>query len=384
MSSPVHIPALTGIRAIAAGMVFYGHMLVGHQTDIPDLMRYGWTGVNIFFALSGYLFTYLYTDKLLNDTFSWSDYIKRRLIRIYPLTTLLICLAVLSQWGEYSMENILLHLTLLQAWVPDSRLSLISPMWTLTVEESYYFSAPILIYILGSAFRDVSTRMQRSQTAKRFVVLACVTALLWLGTLVFANGAVKLYQNVLVFFTSYWDNEAWTFTILGRIVDFVSGMLAASIARYYLPKKCFAGDAFVVLGVCLYVAALACISAMGGPNEVGAHRLGIIAQNSVGAAAAVIIYGLHAGGIISRIFSSKPMQLLGEASFALYLLQLMPLFWWPKLGMQIFYNMQAAGMHHYAAATVSYVAINLVSIGVFIAFERPVSRYLRRRFLVGS
>jgi peptidoglycan/LPS O-acetylase OafA/YrhL len=381
MSSPVHIPALTGIRAVAAGMVFYGHMLVGHQTEIPDLMRYGWTGVNIFFALSGYLFTYLYSDKLLNNTFSWSDYIKRRLIRIYPLTTLLICLAVLSQWGEYSIPNILLHLTLLQAWVPDIRLSLISPMWTLTVEESFYFSAPILIYALGSAYNDVSRRIQHSNSTTRFLVLTCISVLLWLGTLVFANGAVKLYQNALVYFTNYWDNEAWTFTILGRIVDFVSGMLAASIARHHLPKKNVAGDAIVIIGVCLYIAALTCITSMGGPNGVGAHRLGIIAQNSVGAAAAVIIYGLHSGGIISRVLGSKPMHLMGEASFALYLLQLMPLLWWPKLGMQIFYNMQAAGMHHYVAATVSYVVINLVSIGVFFAFERPVSRYLRHRFL---
>ena len=110
MKQTKHIPALTGIRAVAAAMVFFGHMLHSRLDQTPLLVQYGWTGVNIFFALSGYLFTYLYADALLDGSFHWSEYIKRRLIRIYPLTTLLIVVAVCSAWGSYSADNIILHL----------------------------------------------------------------------------------------------------------------------------------------------------------------------------------------------------------------------------------------------------------------------------------
>lgn len=381
MTSPVHIPSLTGIRAIAAGMVFFGHMLLGHMSEVPVLMQYGWTGVNIFFALSGYLFTYLYTDKLFDGTFSWKDYIKRRIIRIYPLTSLLIGIAIVSQWGEYSLGNIATHLMLLHAWIPEYRLELISPMWTLTVEESFYFAAPILITLLGLIFREVGARWSSSSPRTRSAVIMLVAVLLWYVTLSFASGATKLYQNTLEHYSGYWDNEAWTFTIFGRIVDFASGMLAASIARYMLPKRQYFGDLIVVVGAALYVLALYSVADMGGPNNVGSHRLGILAQNSIGLAAAIMIFGLHTGGVFSRLLSSKPLQVLGEASFALYLIQLMPFVWWPHVGMQIQYNLEDAGYHYYTAATVSYVCINVVSIGVYYAFEKPVSRYLRRRFL---
>lgn len=381
MTQPKHIPALTGIRAVAAAMVFVGHMLNGHLKEIPSVFQYGWTGVNIFFGLSGYLFTYLYADKLLDGTFSWAEYIKRRLIRIYPLTSLLIAIAVLSEWGSYSLENIALHLTLLQAWVPEYRLTMISPMWTLTVEESFYFSAPVLIYYLSKLFKDRTRRYTSASTPGLLGRILVLSFIVWIGTLVAANGATKLYQNVIEHCTGYWDNEAWTFTILGRIVDFMSGMLAAAIARYVMPKKSFTADLIVIAGIGLYWSMLHLVTEFGGPNHVGEHRLGIFAQNGIGLAAAVIIYGLHAGGLFSRLFSSAPMRILGEASFALYLIQLMPFLWWPKAGMQIQYNLEGAGIGYYWAAAISFVTMNMFAVCLFYAFERPVARYLRNRFL---
>ncbi|MBM4179434.1 MAG: acyltransferase [Ignavibacteria bacterium] len=381
MSQPQHIAALTGIRAIAAGMVFYGHMLNGHLPEIPIFLQYGWTGVNVFFALSGYLFTYLYADRLIDGTFSWKDYIKRRLIRIYPLTTLLIAIAVCSRWGEFSYENIVLHLLLLQAWVPDYRLSLISPMWTLTVEESYYFSAPFLIYYISKLFGDRSTRdTARSKQVKAWRIIA-LAIVVWIVALAFANGATDLYQDIVVYGTLYWDSGAWTFTIFSRIIDFVSGMLAATVARHILPQKKYWGDFIVLVGVVLFWNAISVATDLGGPNHVGDHRLGIFIQKSIGLSAAVVIYGLHVGGLASRLLSTKVLVLLGEASFALYLIQLMPFIWWPEVGMQIQYNLEDLGINYYVAATASYVTMNVVAVSIYYAFERPVSRYLRKRYL---
>ena len=47
-------------------------MIGPHHDVVPAPLRYGWTGVNIFFALSGYLFQHLYAESLVAGVFSWS------------------------------------------------------------------------------------------------------------------------------------------------------------------------------------------------------------------------------------------------------------------------------------------------------------------------
>jgi peptidoglycan/LPS O-acetylase OafA/YrhL len=337
----------------------------------------------VFFALSGYLFTYLYSDKLLDGTFVWSDYIKRRIIRIYPLTTLLVLTVVLSQWGQHSAKDVILHLTLLHSWFPDYRHSIISPMWTLTLEESYYFSAPLLIYVMGLFYGDIDERTKDSTPSKRIILLLLLSFALLLCTIAFANGSVRLYQDVLKYCTERWDSGAFTFTIFGRIVDFVAGMLAASIARRVLPQGKFMGDLIVMVGSIAFIWGLYWMDGAGGPDKFGIHKLGLFIKYSIGIASAMVIYGLHAGGVFTRILGSKPMVVLGEVSFALYLVQLMPFLWWPIIGMQLQINLERAGLHYYSASFIAYIVLNLVSMAIYYAFERPVGRYLRTRFLAG-
>jgi peptidoglycan/LPS O-acetylase OafA/YrhL len=137
----------------------------------------------------------------------------------------------------------------------------------------------------------------------------------------------------------------------------------------------------VVLGCLAFVSALYGLESIGGPARFGVHKLGMLLQYSLGLSAAIVIYGLHSGGFFNRLLGSKPMIILGEASFALYLIQLMPFLWWPNIGMQLQYNLERAGFQHYIASIIAYIVLNLVSIGLYYAFERPLSRYLRHKFL---
>src|ERR1700692_814482 len=72
-----HVTALDGVRGVAILMVMLFHSL---------FLGFGWTGVQVFFVLSGYLIT----SVLLTDTdLSLSLYLKRfywrRALRIFPL-----------------------------------------------------------------------------------------------------------------------------------------------------------------------------------------------------------------------------------------------------------------------------------------------------------
>jgi len=68
-------PALDGLRAIAFLMVFMQHYFK---------MPWGWTGVDLFFVLSGFLITGILFDSR-NDPYRARNFYIRRTLRIFPL-----------------------------------------------------------------------------------------------------------------------------------------------------------------------------------------------------------------------------------------------------------------------------------------------------------
>ncbi len=66
MSRNAKIPALTGLRAVAASLVFFYHCFFQYVDELPlwlgALFNVGYVGVPIFFALSGFLITLRYLD----------------------------------------------------------------------------------------------------------------------------------------------------------------------------------------------------------------------------------------------------------------------------------------------------------------------------------
>jgi peptidoglycan/LPS O-acetylase OafA/YrhL len=364
----MNIPALTGIRAIAAGIVFLGHMIESHRQDIPDTLEYGWTGVSMFFALSGYLFTWRYADALLDGSFRWGRYIKRRLVRIYPLTTIIILISVLSQFGRYSLPDVALHLALLHSWVPSFRFTINSPMWTLTLEENYYLLAPFFITL----FSRIQLRLKYLRPMLLMVAAA------WIAMMFVSTTATTAYISLLEMLTGFRDNEAWTFTILGRIPDFVSGMFAAVIARTYLVRGKHSGDFIVLAGIALYVVCINLIIAHGGPRIAGHQLMGTLGFRGIAVSSAIIFYGLHAGGYASRILSTNLMLRLGECSFALYLIQFLPVGSITNIGMYTQRMLEAQGLHFILAACIGYVLFNLAAFGAYRFVERPVATWFRR------
>jgi len=113
MKSNSYIPALTGVRAIAAFFVFFHHI---NQGDFPFLIRRTLNefhmGVTMFFVLSGFLICMRYFDTCELSGKWFRKYIKNRIARIYPMYLILtiITFAAYYIWGEkiqYSMVRII-------------------------------------------------------------------------------------------------------------------------------------------------------------------------------------------------------------------------------------------------------------------------------------
>lgn len=372
------IPALTGIRAIAAGAVFFGHILQKHIHHHLDFLEYGWVGVNMFFALSGYLFYILYVDSLENNTFSWRNYVSKRFIRIYPLTILTVLICVFAMNFSFSIVDIISHITLFHGFFPNYRFTINPPLWSLTVEICFYLLAPFLIYSMSTLYAGWSKKLEGH--INRYMI-ACMTLLIWILFVAFCNGMPDIYQNWWYYFTGKWDSHVGTLTIIGRIDDFMAGMAIACYARLYPKKNLFSGDLIVLFGAIIIMFALLFTSSQGGPNLVGKHKLSDFIFPSLALGSGLIIMGLHRGGFIAKVLSTKTMVLLGEISFGLYVLHYISVPGYPKSAVSLQYYLESTGMHFIVAALICYFIYSLLAYISLRFYEKPIGSMLTKRLI---
>lgn len=82
---PIDIPALTGLRFIAAFIVFVFHIHIraplSENEFAANLFSQGAVGMTVFFMLSGFILSHRYSGKNFSD----KDFIRARVGRIYPV-----------------------------------------------------------------------------------------------------------------------------------------------------------------------------------------------------------------------------------------------------------------------------------------------------------
>jgi len=158
-----HITALDGVRGIAILSVMLHHFF-GSQDKSSTLERYlinlsevGWVGVDLFFALSGFLITGILLDKGRTLQELKRFYI-RRTLRIFPLYYLSLGIVFFllpylvqvsydysgrTQWWYWTyLTNILFVL-------PGDTLYPVPHFWSLAVEEQFYLIWPLLLLCLS-------------------------------------------------------------------------------------------------------------------------------------------------------------------------------------------------------------------------------------------
>ncbi len=160
-------PALDGLRAVAVLLVFWGH----YEVLFHPFMSWGWAGVDIFFALSGFLITGILYDT--RDTaHRFRNFYARRTLRIFPLYYGVLVLALVTtpifHWlwnpawflwftylGNYArffyVDNPLFtagaveHLVA-QPPFPHHLILFTGHLWSLCVEEQFYLIWPLVVF----------------------------------------------------------------------------------------------------------------------------------------------------------------------------------------------------------------------------------------------
>ncbi|MDX5346287.1 MAG: acyltransferase, partial [Hymenobacteraceae bacterium] len=300
-------PALTGLRAVAASMVFLFHYL--HELPLPaDTVVFGifkefHTGVLVFFVLSGFLITYHYDSDNDAGKTKYRPYLLQRLLRIYPLYLLLLCLMYLHE-GPPDFIRTFTNVTLLKTFFRYLSLSGIPQSWSLTFELVFYAGAPFLFVAI-----------------KRFGYVRFYIAVFVFGIALTAFGILlkKLEMNHYGFFESLYF-FAWG-TVFGRFTEFFAGVLLAHYIQgrflFKLPElRSFSYTTLGALGffICLYLIR----SFTDSQIQVGiATKPGLFVHNFIlPFTVALFMYGLITEKTVIRKFlSSRVLVLAGAASY---------------------------------------------------------------------
>lgn len=172
MDRKFYLPTLDGWRAVAIilVMIYHGTWLhfspdgASYNPQLWPLLKQGGFGVQVFFALSGYLICsrILYEIKFFGK-FSLSDFYIKRSFRILPPFYGFILVASLLLWvnGNTIQTNYYLYaLTFSQIYMTE-HFWYFSHFWSLCVEEYFYillssifyfFPTKKIIFILGTCF----------------------------------------------------------------------------------------------------------------------------------------------------------------------------------------------------------------------------------------
>ena len=355
-----YYPALTGVRAVAAFMVFgfhhrhlHGLGASGAGAALRAVLSELHIGVSIFFTLSGYLITARYRGQQF-DGAAWRRYLLHRVARIWPVYLALVLATFAANYPTEGRQDLArwlrefaASLTLLKGFTQRWYLTGIPQSWSLTVEECFYLLAP-LVFWLG----------WRGRPGRAWPLLALGLAALGLGT----------YAALPALGTPLFGLKA---TIFGRLPEFLLGAAFA----WYAPR---AGRGWATVGgaglLALALGLLVFIQQVTGKVSIDSYP-GVLVNNLLlPLGTAWLLHGLateptRLGGALSTPLAQR----LGRASYCFYLLHL-------GLLPRVLQPLLARWLPAAPALGVLFGLLVLASLALHYGLEQPAYRWLLARF----
>jgi peptidoglycan/LPS O-acetylase OafA/YrhL len=339
-----HYPALTGVRACLAIAVFMDHFPLWPQAHIVVYV------IAFFFVLSGFVITRMYHERIALNRAWLGRYAVNRFARIYPvywlLLTVAVCLHAPQPWSvlvaNYTLTHALFHGMPL----------LIGPSWTLTVEECFYFTAPL--------FMILARRVP-------FSVVMLVGFTLLAAALVVSKLDMSLLHTPLF---------ALSETFFGHFAEFFAGMYLGLLVTRLEARGPGGGTGqwctlIGAVGVAFLVLEMAWIYREGSFHPAA----GVLINNFlIPVPVALLYFGLiRERSALARLLSCGAARLLGRCSYVFYLLNallvgaIMPL-------------TPAAGTLRVLIIAVAFIETWLLSIVLYYLYEEPLNAWIRRSY----
>ncbi len=321
-------------------------------THLVDL---GYTAVGLFFVLSGFILATVYPE--LADLSALRRFWLARFARIYPTyaLSLLLDLPRLFLWrvAKYgvALGSVGTAVTLgsqfgmIQVWLPQLG-GLNYPSWSVATEIFFYLAFPALLPVF-SRLRGVAAN------------LAALAAICGTGITLCA------LATIIIDPASGWLGLLFERNPIFRLSDFASGMVLANLHRAIVASRDESTYSRLAIG-CLAAGLLG----FGTILWLAPHVDSMPLKSSllIPSYSAIILGLALARNGLARVLSLSPLLLLGEASYALYLIHAPVWMAFGRLGL---------------ATTQAYffylLSVLLASVALHVLFERPLRRAIVSR-----
>ncbi len=218
---------LDHLRAFAILSVFLFHyfILSGGQPEwLPDVAQFGWTGVDLFFILSGFLISSQLFIQIKNgQLISFKHFFLKRFFRIIPAflvtVTLYFCVPVFRE--KESLPPLWKFLSFTQNFGLDLKhYGTFSHAWSLCVEEHFYLLFPLILILL-----------QVSKHLKRSYLLLIVLFLAGFAFRIYSFNSLYLPRAEDEFGGIYWYKYLY-YPTYNRLDGLIAGVAIAGIYQF--------------------------------------------------------------------------------------------------------------------------------------------------------
>ncbi|GAA4156991.1 acyltransferase [Chryseobacterium ginsenosidimutans] len=305
---------------------------------ISDIFLRANVGVSYFFILSGFIMIVAYHKK---TQINYLDYYRNRFARIYPLYVVGVLLLLVTRYSDFNFYKVFLYLFGIQSWIPGDALVLNFPGWSISVEFLFYLIFPLLYnYFYSKGNKSIWI----------------IAVLIWVVTQFFSN----LYVNSLMYKGPHtMSHEFGHYFPLWHINEFLVGNLAG---LYFV--KNFRERNYDVVITLIFIAILLSLIFI----PLNFHN-GLMAVLFI-----PLIYLISSNnGILTKVFSLKPLEYLGEISYAVYIIHIPVLY---ILRSVLWENFQ---VYEHNAVFWIYIPVLIIISGLFYQFiEKPLRDYLKK------
>ena len=344
---PLPLPALTGLRGVAALWVVSFHMTSLLSKTFPDrawidswiIPAHGWCGVDLFFVLSGFVLAHVHADEFgqLRGP-AVVRFARLRFFRVYPVNGavlllilgLVVCDPVFASFyahlGRGNLSAVAFAKTAAVAtrWYLPGQGDWNQPVWSLSAEIIGYMAFPALAWLM------LRRRLEAAGLVIAGGALGALASLQWaMGTIgtndISQAGSVP--RMMLCFVAGMAVQQSWRHAGPNSWLKRRGSVLAMS-AGGAIVGLCFLPEGSAWMPFCF---------------------------------AALVLSGLAGGaGPLAGLLSGRVAMFLGRISFPLYLIHL-TIFWWVD-----------AHFHDALLTPVEIVALGIGAVAIAIALASVV------------
>ena len=313
-----YYPAFDGIRAVAILMVSAAHYGPIVSAKFPVTLL--WSGVDVFFVLSGFLITGILFDTRRSPRFFRTFYV-RRALRIFPLYFgFFLAVAVLtpvlhlgySPWlwsnvlyvSNLFIRGALLHhhgnpTVLMLPGLPGGLLGL-GHLWSLCVEEQFYLIWPLIVYLF-----PVRRRLMT-------VAAVLIGATIVLRTALFLHATPAENATEWLYYSTFSRSD--TLLIGAWLALWLRGVALTRTQLRRMSRHLVAIAAATLAAVLTVTRGWSFYQMNAGVVTVGYTLLGLMA-------AGVLLRSLDEHSRVCRILRWAPFRWLGRLSYGFYFFQ---------------------------------------------------------------